>query len=115
MIICFHELQEMANSIMQILKELFLNNILIIAKTEFVKNGFNQTSMSNIAGQVRIATANIYHYFPNKDALFEEPVRPVIERWRLMVERFEKEIPQLVSEILSGHRNYDTSLLTDER
>lgn len=43
----------------------------------FAREGYERVSMRRIADQVGVSTGTLYHYFPNKAALFEEVVRVV--------------------------------------
>ncbi len=42
------------------------------AKTEFSKNGYHSTSVSDIISSIGMAQGTFYHYFKNKRSLFEE-------------------------------------------
>ena len=50
------------------------NQLLSIARTLFARNGFERTSLRDIAETANITKAALYYYFPNKDALFERVV-----------------------------------------
>ncbi len=41
----------------------------------FAREGYERVSMRRIAEEVGVSTGTLYHYFPNKAALFEEVVR----------------------------------------
>ena len=49
------------------------------AKLEFLENGFEHTSMRNIASDVGISVAGLYKLFTNKEALFDEVVQPAMD------------------------------------
>jgi AcrR family transcriptional regulator len=53
-----------------------------IARTLFAQKGYDATSLRDIADAARITKAALYHYFPNKDALYE---RVVIESMDLLL------------------------------
>jgi AcrR family transcriptional regulator len=46
------------------------NAILTAAGNCFVKNGYEKTTLDNIAEQVKINKASFYYYFKNKEAIF---------------------------------------------
>lgn len=64
---------------MQKKKEQIYNNILNVAKKEFINNSFNKTSMRVIAKRVGISLSNIYNYFESKDDIYVEILKPVIK------------------------------------
>ncbi len=47
------------------------NQLLAIARALLAKNGYDRTSLRDIAEAANVTTAALYYYFPNKDALFE--------------------------------------------
>lgn len=51
-------------------KNLLKNQIIETATKMFIKNGFEQTSLRKIAGEIEYSPATIYLYFENKDELF---------------------------------------------
>lgn len=98
----------------QVLKEAVRRDILKCAKQEFLSKGFRQTSMEQIARKAKITAANIYRYFENKDALFEELVHPVVKRWQFLFNRIETNvIPQAYS-IGMDVKKFDTAMLSEE-
>ena len=50
-------------------------DILKAAQKRFIRHGLNKTTLAEIARDVRIGKATIYHYFTSKDQLFFETVR----------------------------------------
>lgn len=46
--------------------------ILAHASRLFAEKGFDQTSLNDIARSVGVSKAAVYHYFPSKNALYEE-------------------------------------------
>jgi len=46
----------------------------------FAKSGYSALSMRNIAEHLGVSTGTLYHYFPNKEALFEGVVEDVSKR-----------------------------------
>jgi len=49
-------------------------NILQMAVTLFSKQGFDGVSMRDLAKSVNMSTSAVYHYFPNKQALYLDAV-----------------------------------------
>ena len=56
---------------MQIIKEDLRNVILEQAEKEFLKNGFSNSSLRTIAKNSGTTIGNVYHYFENKEAIFD--------------------------------------------
>ncbi len=71
---------------MQILKEDIRNQIICIAREEFLKNGFRKTSMRNIATKSNVGLGNIYNYFKNKDEIFCKVLQPLLNRFEELLE-----------------------------
>lgn len=63
---------------MQIPKEEIKNNILKVARDEFLKNGFEKASVRVITANAKTSKSNVYNYFKDKDALFCAVVEPTI-------------------------------------
>jgi len=61
---------------MRILKDEKYSSILQAARQEFVREGFKEASMRNIARQAGVGLSNIYNYFRNKDEIFGVIVSP---------------------------------------
>lgn len=59
------------------------NQLLGIARRLFAQQGFDRTSLRDIAEEARITKAALYYYFPNKDALYE---RVVLESLQALVD-----------------------------
>jgi AcrR family transcriptional regulator len=98
----------------QVLKESVRQEILKCAKNKFLHKGFRQTSMSQIAYEANITAANIYRYFKNKDALFEELIRPVIERYNSLFERMKTTVIPKACLLGIEMKKYDDADLADE-
>ncbi len=71
---------------MQILKEDIRNQIIHIAREEFLKNGFRKTSMRNIATKSNVGLGNIYNYFKNKDEIFCKVLQPLLNAFEELQE-----------------------------
>ena len=66
---------------MQVLKDEVRNNILSAARSEFRKKGYLQASLRQIAFEAGMTIGNIYHYYKNKEQLFDAIVQPVKEQY----------------------------------
>lgn len=62
--------------IMQIQKDDIRNKIIETATEEFFVNGYNKSSLRNIAAQAGMTVGNLYSYFSGKDDLFENVIAP---------------------------------------
>lgn len=72
---------------MQTLKGDIRDRIVRAARRQFARQGYLKTSMREIAAASGVGVGNIYNYFPNKDAIFAETVRPVIASFERMLQR----------------------------
>ena len=54
-------------------------DIRVVAMELFAENGFEQTSLRQIAERLDITKAALYYHFPSKDELLAELARPMIE------------------------------------
>ncbi len=59
------------------------NQLLAIARRLFARDGYERTSMRDIAEAADITKAALYYYFPNKEALYE---RVVLESMQSLVD-----------------------------
>ena len=64
---------------MQVKKEEIRQKILDVAEDEFLKRGYESASMRIIAKKANTTLGNIYHYFPNKEALLVELLTPTLD------------------------------------
>ncbi|MBN2090134.1 TetR/AcrR family transcriptional regulator, partial [candidate division KSB1 bacterium] len=64
-------------------KEIRTNQIITAAANEFVKNGYENTSMESIARSAGITKGGLYHHYRGKDEILIEATRqfaePVVE------------------------------------
>lgn len=72
---------------MQIKKDEVRLKIIEIATDEFLKRGYENTSMRMIARKAHTTQGNIYHYFRNKEILLEEILLPTIENIECMMSK----------------------------
>ncbi|MFX4261513.1 TetR/AcrR family transcriptional regulator [Pelotomaculum propionicicum] len=56
-------------------KEVTRNKIISVALSLFKKQGFNETTMEQIARDVDIAKGTLYNYFPVKEAIVDEYIK----------------------------------------
>lgn len=71
---------------MQVLKEDIRGRLLAVARQQFGQKGFSKTSMREIADLSGVGVGNIYNYFKNKDEMFYEVVRPVLNAMEAMLQ-----------------------------
>lgn len=70
---------------MQIKKEEVRLKILETATNEFLKRGYENTSMRIIAQKSHTTLGNIYHYYSNKEKLLDTILMPTIENIETML------------------------------
>lgn len=63
---------------MQIKKEEIKNKIAEVATNEFLKKGYENSSMRTIAKKAHTSIGNMYHYYPNKEELLKFIIMPTI-------------------------------------
>jgi len=63
----------------QVLKEDIRNKMLSSALNCFKENGYNKTTMREIAGNAGVSVGNLYRYFPDKRAMYDEIIAPFYE------------------------------------
>ncbi|MBN1969074.1 MAG: TetR/AcrR family transcriptional regulator [Candidatus Delongbacteria bacterium] len=63
---------------MRVLKNEVKRKILEVAEEDFLDKGFEATSMREIAQKAEVGLSNIYNYFKNKDEIFMEVLRPLL-------------------------------------
>lgn len=51
------------------------NQIIKAAAKRFARHGLNKTTLDEVARDIRIGKATIYHYFKSKDELYIETLR----------------------------------------
>lgn len=56
------------------------DNLIAVSREAFLKSGFKGVSMRDISRLTGMALGNIYYYFPSKDALYKEVLRPLTQR-----------------------------------
>ncbi len=61
-------------------KEIVREKILETARNEFIRVGFKDASIRNIAAVAGVSKSNMYTYFKSKDELFSEVVKPTVNR-----------------------------------
>ncbi len=72
---------------MQKRKEDIEKTILNVAHSSFLKNGYQKTTMRNIAKEADVTLSNIYNYFKNKDEILEVILQPLFDDMELMFNR----------------------------
>lgn len=71
---------------MQVLKQEIRIKFLEAAKTEFIRYGYQGTSMRNIARWTEFTVGNIYRYWPSKEKLFGDVLDEVNDHTALVLQ-----------------------------
>ena len=87
---------------MQKLKEDIKQKIIEVGKLRFRREGYENTSMKDIASDAGISTGNIYRYFLTKKHLLNE----ILKELEIEIEDFFSKIPSNYEEIKS-HEIFD--------
>lgn len=87
---------------MQKLKEDIKQRIIEVGKLRFKKEGYENTSMKDIASDVGISTGNIYRYFLTKKHLLNE----ILKELEVEIENFFNNLPSNYEDIKS-HEIFD--------
>ena len=61
---------------MKVLKDEIYESILSVARQEFLRKGYKEASMRNIAQKANVGLSNIYNYFKNKGEIYKTVVNP---------------------------------------
>ena len=80
---------------MQTLKADIRKRILNVSKRLFLKKGFRETTTRDIAREAGINLSNLYHYFPSKDELFRQLLKPATDTLEAML----NEHPEINTEV----------------
>jgi len=72
---------------MQTKKEDIEQRIIEVATDEFMKKGYENTSMRVIAYKANTSLGNIYHYFKNKELLLQTIIMPTLENIEYMMDQ----------------------------
>ena len=88
---------------MQKLKDDIKQKIIEVGKKRFTKEGYENTSMKDIALDAGISTGNIYRYFLTKKHLLNEILKEV-----------EEKVSNFVSDIPSDYQDIDSNLIFEE-
>lgn len=83
-------------------KEQTKNKIIETAIKLFSDQGFESTTMEQIAEQTDIARKTLYNHFPMKEAILSEHVQKIMKEGYIELEDFMKEFPDTRSRILAG-------------
>ncbi len=85
------------------------DKVLLAARKCFIRHGFHATGMVEISKACRMSVGNIYHYFPNKDAIVQaiadetrSRILPVLRR----LENHPNPVEGIIEIILFGVREF---------
>ncbi len=101
---------------MQYLKDEIKDAIKQAALTEFMEKSYQDASMRVIAKSAGITVGNIYRYFTNKDALFNDIMQPVwqnvtkaiFDNYNQTLDLFP--ITEIITAIMEIYKRYDREL-----
>lgn len=72
---------------MQVLKNEVQDRIIAAATDEFTDKGYRQASLRSIAQAAGTSVSNVYHYYPDKEALFRHIAAPLYDAVMELAER----------------------------
>lgn len=67
----------------------------------FYQQGFEHTSLSQIASEVKISKGNFYHHFKSKDKILDAVIQLRLLRTQMMLDKWQVEGEQPVDRIIS--------------
>ena len=85
------------------------DKVLLAARKCFIRHGFHATGMAEISKACRMSVGNIYHYFPNKDAIVQAITDETRSRMLPVLRRLEnhpKPVEGIIEIILFGVREF---------
>ncbi|WPC43348.1 TetR/AcrR family transcriptional regulator [Clostridium sp. JS66] len=90
--------------------------LLISAKQEFLKNGFEKASLRTICKNVGLTTGALYFFFKNKEDIFDCIVKDVAIKFKNMIYAFaQKEKIEYQSALSAGKANTFSSDIDHEK
>lgn len=84
--------------------------IIKAADKRFAKHGLNKTSLDEIARDLRIGKATIYHYFESKDDLFYKTISWEVEQYLQAVKTTLENNDQLIANRLLEYISYKENI-----
>ncbi|MFB6182182.1 MAG: TetR/AcrR family transcriptional regulator, partial [Candidatus Magasanikbacteria bacterium] len=81
------------------------DKILQAGQRKFSQQGYEKTSMRDIADQVGVSKANIYHHFSSKQELLGKIIESAFETYK-------KEIRQIVSEHQQAEKQLRSAIIS---
>ncbi len=89
------------------------SQIVKAAAKRFARHGLNKTTLDEVARDIRIGKATIYHYFTSKDELFIETLRWEIENFleqiKVIFDNDNKKTEEKLSDLISLKENVQTN------
>ncbi len=83
----------------------------------FARNGFQRSTMREIAKELKISTGTLYHYFPNKESIFRSMIFQLSRKQViLLTERFKRtkniqERVQILFQYISSNESFFQNVL----
>ncbi|MDQ7906464.1 helix-turn-helix domain-containing protein [Phytohabitans sp. ZYX-F-186] len=81
-----------------------------VAMELFTAQGYEQTSLREIADRVGMTKASLYYHYPSKQALLLALIEPLVDEWRSEVEAAEREPYDAANVRISLGRILDTMI-----
>lgn len=78
-------------NIVQTNKAVIRQNIMQVAREEFLKKGYKNTSMRSIARLSGVSLSNIYNYYQDKDEIFQTVLAPLLEAFEQLMAKHNSE------------------------
>ncbi len=121
----FIDEQLYTNGMAQILKDDYRERILNASRTEFFNYGYEDASMRRIASEAKMSVGNLYHYYPNKEKLFNALVQDTILAFNTIIlsqsntehtevdrnEWFKDQVKQLTQGLVEVYSKHQTETL----
>ena len=93
--------------------------ILAVANEQFRRIGFHKTSVADIAAELGMSTANVYRFFPSKDAIIEAicgRVMDEVAEFAFGIARTSAPASEKLTQLLTAiHHHTKTTLIKEKR
>ena len=87
--------------------------VMAAVKEEFLEKGYEAASVRSIAARAGMSAAGLYRHYPNKEAMFEDLVQPLIREMDEWVYRHKKKAYERVQQGEEGKQELFGESMTD--
>ena len=87
--------------------------VMTAVKEEFLEKGYEAASVRSIAARAGMSAAGLYRHYPNKEAMFEDLVQPLIREMDEWVYRHKKKAYERVQQGEEGKQELFGESMTD--